>query len=488
MLPSSRTFPTVDRSDHHRDRPIAHARADRARRPAFTRRPWSFALFNHPDAVPESAITGDLPSSMETAITTVTVPGNWTMQDTGDHPHYTNVQMPFPGPPPALPDARHDRRRTAPPSPSLEAWQGTQIVLHVGGAESVHAVYVNGVFVGYGTDSRLPSEYDITESCRDRQDQRPRHRRHPLQRRQLHRGSGPVVDGRSAPIGSRRVATAGPHRRRSLRRRLRPGHRQRHASRSRPRSSFVTQAGARVDRAPRRCATRRVDVVGKSQTVPGPARVRRAVRLHGSRRRRASGTCPACAPWTAESPNLYEVTCELIDPTEELVETSTHRVGLRRVEVVDRQLLVNGQPIWIFGVNRHDHHPDRGKAVNADDIRAGPAGDASAQHHGGAHLALPQRQRAATTCATSWGCTSSTRPTSRATPTTPASATTLATGPRSLERGARMVQRDRNHPSVILWSLGNESGYGSNHDALAGWIRRVDPEPAAALRGWRDAR
>ncbi|HZY08522.1 MAG TPA: hypothetical protein VFE69_12280, partial [Ilumatobacteraceae bacterium] len=59
---------------------------------------WSFALFDHPDDVPESAITG------APAERTVAVPGSWTMQDVGDIPHYTNVQMPFAGPPPALPD------------------------------------------------------------------------------------------------------------------------------------------------------------------------------------------------------------------------------------------------------------------------------------------------------------------------------------------------------------------------------------------------
>jgi len=116
---------------------------------------WSFALYDHPELVHESAITGPA------AEKTVAVPGSWTMQNVGDHPHYTNVQMPFAGPPPSLPHRVTTAvYRTTFRSP--RTWKARQVVLHVGGAESVHAVYVNGVFVGYGTDSRLPSEYDIS--------------------------------------------------------------------------------------------------------------------------------------------------------------------------------------------------------------------------------------------------------------------------------------------------------------------------------------
>ncbi len=98
----------------------------------------------------------------------MTVPGNWTLQDTGDLPHYTNVQMPFHGS--AAGAARPQPHRRVPPhrSPIPPRLAGRQVVLHVGGAESVHAVYVNGSFAGYGTDSRLPSEYDITDFVRRR--------------------------------------------------------------------------------------------------------------------------------------------------------------------------------------------------------------------------------------------------------------------------------------------------------------------------------
>jgi beta-galactosidase len=121
---------------------------------------WHFKLFDSPDAIPARALTTDCARWRKLA-----VPGNWTVQDVGDYPHYTNVQMPFPGPPATLPErnpAGVYRRQFEVP----RGWNGQQIVVHLGGAESVHAVWVNGAFVGYGTDSRLPSEYDITEAAR----------------------------------------------------------------------------------------------------------------------------------------------------------------------------------------------------------------------------------------------------------------------------------------------------------------------------------
>ena len=187
-------------------------------------------------------------------------------------------------------------------------------------------------------------------------------------------------------------------------------------------------------------------------------------------------------PWSAERPSRYRVIAELLDPDGAVVEVHAQLVGFRSVEIRDGDLLVNGRRIWIHGVNRHDHHPDRGKAVTVDDMRDDL-------------LAMRRHNITAVRCSHY--------------PNDPrfldlcdelgmyvidesnieshAYNTSLCDDPRYrsawLARGSRMVERDRNHPSVIMWSLGNESGYGDQPRRPRRLDPRRRPVPAAALRG-----
>jgi len=443
---------------------------------------WHFRLYPHPAAVPARALSGACD-----AWALVEVPGSWTMQGVGDHPHYTNIAMPFPGPPPRLPE--HDptgvyRRSLHVP----HAWTDHQVVLHVGGAESVHAVWVNGRFAGYGTDSRLGSEYDLTElvqpghndlaivvvrysahSYVEDQDQwwmAGLHREVFVEARATAHLADVMCDADLLPTGDGTLTVAvtvgGPHA-------ALPGHR--------VRATLIGPNGRRVGRP-------------SVQPVPHDFDANYLFAGHVTRH---EFQVPVVQPWSAESPVRYRVEVELLTP-EHLAGAApadaTHQlVGFRHVEIRGRDLLVNGARVWIFGVNRHDHHPDRGAAVSVADMRAD---------------IVQMRQHNITAVRTSHY------------PNDPAFYdlcdelgmyvvdeanieshaynTSLCHDPlwraAWLARGSRMVQRDRNHPSVIMWSLGNESGYGAHHHALAGWIRHADPtrplhyEGAVFHDGW----
>ena len=443
---------------------------------------WSFRLYPTPDDVPASAVTGVTPSTGRT----VAVPGNWTVQDTGDHPHYTNVQMPFAGPPPALPPKNptgvYRRSFTI-----GRGWKRHRVVLHLGGAESVHAVYLNGSFVGYGTDSRLPSEYDITElvtsgdnhlavvvmrysahSYVEDQDQwwmAGLHRSVWIEARtpvhiadvtcvadlQLESGTGVLSVATSVAFATR------PARGYQVR------------------ATLSSPTGARV---------------GKHLVQKVPHAHEMPYVFEGFVARHEFSV-PKVKAWSAESPARYRLDLELLGPDGAVVEATHQLIGFRHVEVRQRQLLVNGQPVWIFGVNRHDHHPERGKAVTEADMRAD---------------LLTMRRHNITAVRTSHYPNDSVfydlcdelgmYVIDEANIESHAYNTSLCNDARWrstwLQRGARMVQRDRNHPSIILWSLGNESGYGTNHDGLAGWIRSTDPtrplhyEGAVFHDGWVD--
>ena len=125
-------------------------------------------------------------------------PGRWTMQAPGDLPHYTNVQMPFPGLPPAIPAAQPDRRLRARRSRSRRGWAGRRVVLHVGAAESVLRRPVNGDEVGIAKDSHLAAEFDVRRVRPAGVEHALAHRREVVGR-DVRRGPGPVVARRASP-------------------------------------------------------------------------------------------------------------------------------------------------------------------------------------------------------------------------------------------------------------------------------------------------
>ena len=447
---------------------------------------WRFRLFDHPDRVPAAAVG---PSERGAGWTSVAVPGNWTLQGVGDLPQYTNVRMPFPGPPPRLPDRNPTgvyRRSMRIPA----RWLERQVILHVGGAESVHAVYVNGEFAGYGTDSRLASEYDITALVRaganevaivvmrwsahsyvEDQDQwwmAGLHRSVVIEARGAAHLASLVCDaglggvGTSDVVGTLTAAATVDG--------LAP-----------PGPGWSVRFGVETVRGRRLARPKTVDVPHRFATPY----------LFSGHTATASFELPDIDPWSAESPTRYRVTAELLDPDGAVAEVHTQLVGFRTVEVRERQLLVNGAPVWIFGINRHDHHPARGKAVTVGDMRDDLL--AMRRHNVTAVRCshYPNDPRFLDLCDEIGMYV-----VDEANIESHAYNTSLCDDARYrsawLSRGARMVERDRNHPSVIMWSLGNEAGYGANHDALAGWIRRADPsrplhyEGAVFHDGWVD--
>ncbi|MEE6801880.1 glycoside hydrolase family 2 TIM barrel-domain containing protein, partial [Escherichia coli O8:H10] len=188
--------------------------------------------------------------------------------------------------------------------------------------------------------------------------------------------------------------------------------------------------------------------------------------------------------WSAETPHLYRLTVALLDAEGRLLEVEACDVGVRKVEISHGQLKVNGKALLIRGVNRHEHHPETGQAVDEATMRRDI--ELMKQHNFNAVRCshYPNHPLWYRLC-DRYGLyvvdeanieTHGMVPMNR-----------LADDPHwfpaTSERVTRMVQRDRNHPSIIIWSLGNESGHGASHDALYRWVKSSDPTRPVQYEG-----
>jgi beta-galactosidase len=197
------------------------------------------------------------------------------------------------------------------------------------------------------------------------------------------------------------------------------------------------------------------------------------------------GTVKNPAKWTAETPNLYTLVLTLCDEGGKVVEADRCQVGFRQIEIRDGRFLVNGQPIRLRGVNRHEIDPDAGQALSTERMVQDITLMKQANINAVRTCHYPDDPRWYDLC-DQYGiyvldeaniCTHGTRG-------------FLANNPRwhnaFLDRAIRLAERDKNHPSVIIWSMGNESGYGPNFAAISGWLHEFDPTRPVHYEGAQD--
>ncbi|MFJ9744824.1 glycoside hydrolase family 2 TIM barrel-domain containing protein [Streptomyces chartreusis] len=428
---------------------------------------WRFQLLSAPDA----PVGG--------AWSTARVPGAWTLQGTSDLPQYTNVAMPFaefpPYSPAANPTGVYEREVDVPAD-----WAGRRIVLQVGAAESVLLVHVDGRPAGISKDSHLAAEFDLTALVRPGARATVRltvvkwsDASHLEDQDQWWHGG---ITRSVLLYSTDRLHLADVTVRAAYSGDLRVDCRVRDAGGALPEGWYLTgdldgqplAQDAEFDRA--NAEDERVsDFLGEARLLAGVTDVR---------------------TWNAETPELYDLTVRLHRHDGTVADTSRHRIGFRDVEVVGRDLLVNGERVFIRGVNRHDFHPLTGRTVSYEDMRA----DLVLLKRFGfnaVRTAHYPNDPALYDLADELGL----YVVDEADIESHDHAHEIADDPRYLnafvDRVSRMVLRDKNHPSVIVWSLGNESDYGANHDAAAGWLRRHDPTrplqyEGAAKLGWAD--
>lgn len=184
--------------------------------------------------------------------------------------------------------------------------------------------------------------------------------------------------------------------------------------------------------------------------------------------------------WSSESPTLYLLVLTLENEYGKVLDCEGSRVGYRCVRISNKQLLVNGQPIIIQGVNRHEHCPAEGKAISEElmleDILIMKRNNFNAVRT--SHY--PNHPRFYELC-DQYGlyvvdeANIETHGFQVGLHSTPYLANNPLWRDAFMSRMTRMVRRDKNHCSIIVWSLGNESGCGGAHFAMYSWTRRYDP-------------
>ncbi|MBB5351310.1 beta-galactosidase [Haloferula luteola] len=426
---------------------------------------WKFHWVEHPDQRPVDFYKPDFDSS---SWKTIPVPSNVEMEGYGT-PIYTNVTYPFVKNPPFVmgeppqnwttfkernPVSSYLRTFTIP-----ENWKGRHTFINFNGVDSAFYLWINGQKVGYSQDSRTPAEFDITPYLKEGENTlavevyRYSDGAY-LEDQDMWRLSGIFRDvylHSSAPLQLRdffaRGGLSDDYAKGTLNleaevRDLQGG------SSSWSVNAIVT------------------DLTGKevvNSTLTGNTGEGSSLKLEGL----------DIQPWSAESPTLYQLLLTLKNADGQPVDYFATKIGFSRSEIKNGQLLVNGQPILIKGVNRHDHDPDTGHYISEErlleDILLAKRNNINAIRT----CHYPNDPRFLELC-DEYGlyvCSEANIESHGMGYGDESLAKDPSWKDAHLDRVRNMVEAFKNHPSIILWSLGNEAGDGVNFEACSEWIK-----------------
>ncbi len=387
----------------------------------------------------------------------IKVPANWEMEGYGT-PIYTDVSYPFPANPPFIPNdfnpvGSYKRTFTVPAE-----WEGKDIFIHLGSVKSAFYIWINGQKVGYGQGSKLPAEFNITKY--------------------LTKGDNSVAlevyrfsDG--AYLEDQDYwKVSGLERDVFLM--------------ARPKFhlfDFHVKAGLEnnyIDGVFELTTTFRgqntTDEFFEISLYDGEERIFNEEVIAGQKNQ-FEASIKNVKLWNAEQPNLYWL--QMTHKTKEgkVIESTTRQVGFRSVEISGGQLLVNGQPILIKGVNRHEHDPNNCRVVSLESMEKDIELMKQFNINAVRTSHYPNREEWYDLC-DKYGLylVGEANIESHGMGYEPDKATANQPMWKNayLDRVERMVQRDKNHASIIIWSMGNESGDGPNWQACYDLMKSID--------------
>ena len=402
----------------------------------------------------------------------IQVPGHWEMQG-WSVPIYLDEEYPFSPNPPFVP---HDYNTVGSYVKTFELnklWNRKDIFIHFGGVRSAFYLWLNGEFVGYSQGSKTPAEFDITDKVIMGENRiavqvyRFSDGSY-LEGQDTWRVSGLERDVYLYAVSKTRIADFFV--KAELNEDLKSGY-------------FSLDIDYLQDDETAEEKTIKVVLTGSSKTLfDSTAVVKKSILFES--------VIDQINPWSAEDPYLYNLQINLFNSQKEVIESFTQQVGFKRVEIIDGNLLVNGKAIMFRGVNRHEWDPVRGRSITEEimvkDIQLMKENNINAVRT--SHY--PNQERWYELCnkyglyvideanieahgmqfhEKSYGHIAN-------------DSTWTA---QWIDRGKRMVERDKNQPCIIMWSMGNEAGDGKNFKILYDWIKsRDDSRPVVYQPAW----